>query len=60
MRFLGLLAAVAGAAVVAYAIREVYRRSRPADVGFAVLAFAGAALALIGLATVAVPAFLTG
>lgn len=60
VRFVGALAFALGAAGVTLCVAAVYRRGRPADVGFALLALASAAVALFGLATVFVPEFLTG
>ena len=57
MRALGALLFLAASAGTGYAIREAYRRSRPADVLFAVLAPLAALLALIGLLLVFVPDF---
>lgn len=57
MQVLGTLLFMAGAAATAYSVRAVYRRSRPADVVFAVAAPLAALAALTGLLLMFVPDF---
>lgn len=58
VRVLGVLFAVVGAIALAWSVRETDRRSRGADVAFAVLAPLAVLIALLGLLLAFVPSFL--
>lgn len=57
MRFLGVLALLAGGGGTAYATFATYAHSRPRDVVFGLLAPVALAVALVGLVLVLVPGF---
>ena len=58
MRWIAVLGLVVAAAGLAFSVRQLDTRGRPADVAFALLAPVAAVLALLALAAIFIPGFL--